>query len=282
MEANPDIKQTSLTFKQMLPYAGWALCIGLLIIATWRLYMIFERSPLFAIEQIEQQGCNRLSLESLCAHGGIGINQNLLSLASGEVSSRLETHPCIRNASVVKQFPDRLLIKLQEREPVAVINIRKAMYYLDEEGVLFHRLSVGDSLDFPVITGLEDYKGTFGSRGETREIRKCLSLLGTLKDNTILEKISEISVEPLNGLVFYLETLPVPIRIGWDNYLEKRKQLERIFPQLMADSNKITAIDLRFSGQVVLQQDIQGKNRLLAKEERTGARPSAISMASVW
>ncbi len=275
------LKAFSLRLKQVLPYAAWVVCIGVSIFAVWRLSVVLERSSLFAIERIEQQGCKRLTLEVLCAYSGIGQGQNLLALESEAVSRRLESHSWIRRASVVKRFPRQLLLKLQEREPEAMIKIRKAMYYLDDEGVVFHRLSAGDRLDLPVITGLENYKGTLGRLGETREMRKVLSLLRVLDGRTVLGRTSEISVDALKGLVFYLEAFPVPMQIGWDHYFEKRDRLEKIFSEIMTEVKEITAVDLRFADQIVLQQDIYGE-RWATSRERTRARPAAISMLSAW
>ncbi len=277
----PLLNAFSLRLRRSLPYAGWAFCLSLSIFAAWRLYVVFEHSPLFTIEQIEQRGCKRLKLETLSSSSGIERGQNLLALKSGDVSRRLEKHPWIRRASVVKRFPGLLLIKVAEREPVAVIKIRKALYYLDEEGMVFHRLSAGDSLDFPVITGLENFKGTFGRRGEAREIRKVLSLLRVLGGSTILGRTSEISVDSLKGLIFYLEVLPVPMHIGWDNYLEKRERLEIIFSQLTTEESELKAVDLRFSGQIVLQHNILGEHHV-ATRERKGPWLTAVSMSSAW
>ncbi len=54
-------------------------------------------------------------------------------------------------------MPDTLLISLQEYIPKAIIQLgeKEELFYVDQEGVPFIPLVVGQDMDFPVITGLE-------------------------------------------------------------------------------------------------------------------------------
>jgi len=225
-----------------------------LIPAAWKLVNILEKSPLFAIDQIQVEGCRLVDEEVVRTLSNVRKGTSLLKLNIGNVSRRLEAHPTIQNATVVKRFPRCLALAIRERQALALVPIQGSLYYLDRQGVVFHRTRPGDQLDLPIITGLEGYPWTPGRQERGRLVQEALALIGDLEAGNLLRDLSEVRVDPSQGLSFYLESLPVPVRTGWERFQQRRLLFERAIPLLMAQREEILAIDLSFAGQIVLQR----------------------------
>jgi cell division protein FtsQ len=212
------------------------------------------RSPLFLVERVDLDTSGTPGPVEIRSLSGVRTGMNLLALDTEEVSRRLETHPWIRHATVVKRFPDRVLIKVLERKPAVLVGVQGRLYYMDGEGKILDRVPPGGSLDFPMITGLEpDVKKAH--RGvEGRELRQALSLFRVLQAAPRLGNLSEIRIDRSEGLSFILEEFSVPVYVGWSGFLEKRGRFERALPSLTSQWNAIERVDLRYAGQIVLKE----------------------------
>ena len=250
----------------------WSSGLVLFLVVAGALANFLERSSLFVLDQITIQGCERTRPEMIRSRSGVRKGLNLVALDSGRIARKLEACPPVWSAAVVKRFPRSLLIRIQEREPAVLVKIRDEMYYMDEQGVVFSRVSPGDLMDLPVITGLEDYPWPLGRPAEGRKVHAALSLLKTLHRRDLLGRLSEIHVDPSKGLSFYLEAFPVQIRIGWERFRERMTRLERILPLLTERQRGILSVDLRFDHQVVTRQTDKKEQRITRVERKAPFR----------
>jgi cell division protein FtsQ len=232
------------------------------ILTLYVLSCALVRSPLFRVVQVDLEASGRPGPDEIRSMSGIRPGMNLLSLDTEEVSRRLETHPWIQHATVVKRFPDQVLIKVRKRRPAVLVGVQGRLYYMDAEGKILDKVQPGSSLDFPMITGLE--RDVEGARrcGEGRAVQQALSLLRVLQATPALGSVSEIHIDRSEGLSFVLEGFPVPVQMGWSDFLEKMIRFEKVLPSLASQSNAIERVDLRFSGQIVLKQREGGKGRV--------------------
>ena len=123
--------------------AAGLLAVGFTGVAFASAYSWLTRSPLFTVRTVDMNRCANVSLEEVWAivrGEGSGI---LWSVPSKEIARRLSGHPWVRSVSVRKSFPDRLVVRIQERTPVAMVNL-DVLHYLDDEGRPFKRLTAYD------------------------------------------------------------------------------------------------------------------------------------------
>jgi cell division protein FtsQ len=249
----------------------WPLGMGASILAAYGLACALAASPLFVLQEVTVEVSGRPSPEEIRSMSGIRLGMNLLSLDTEAVSRRLETHRWIQHATVVKQLPDRVLIKVREREPVAVVEIQGDLYYLDREGTVLDRVRPGEPLDFPMMTGLgKDVRDAHRWKGG-RDVQQALSLLGALEGFPALGSVSEIHLDRSEGLSFVLEGFPSPVVVGWSDFSAKMRRFGGVFPSLASHSRSIERVDLRFSGQVVIRRGMEGGSPL-PSGERTETR----------
>ena len=254
--------KTSWSFRMLLRCSLWGLGMIASILSFCALSCAMARSPLFVVKQIALEASERPGPDEIRSMSGIRPGMNMFSLDTEEVSRRLETHPWIQHATVVKRLPDKVLIKVRKRRPVVLIGVQGCLYYMDAEGKVLDMIQPGASLDFPMITGLEQDVEDARRCGDGRDLQQALSLLRVLQDTPAMGSVSEIHIDRSEGLSFVLEGFPVPVQMGWSDFLEKMIRFEKTLPSLASQSNALERVDLRFSGQIVLKQREGGKGRV--------------------
>ena len=166
------------------------------------------------------------STEQISALSGVDIHSNLLAVDVAQVESVLESHPWIAGAEVIRDWPNRLLIILQEKNPVALLNRESGLFYLDNEGGIIAAVNPSQELDFPVITGLENFQfNTVPSRTIPEPLLEVYAFLKLAnRNNPILpeQNISEIHIAETGELVLYLLDRPFPIYLGSDGKISTR------------------------------------------------------------
>lgn len=74
----------------------------------------------FGIDAVTITGQGELAEPEVLALAGVGPKNSLIFLDAAQTRDRLMAAPLIRNAKVRKFYPNRLLIEIEERQPVAV------------------------------------------------------------------------------------------------------------------------------------------------------------------
>jgi cell division protein FtsQ len=209
------------------------------------------------IKNIKIDGTHRLTHEYILEQTGLGPNTSLLALRPARLERILLSHPWIARAEVTRKWPHQLVIRLQEREPVALVQLGE-LYYVDRQGTLFKPLNPGDPHDFPVITGLG--KEQFIQKEERPEIvTQVFALLELLKQAhppLNLENVAEVHVDLERGFTLYANGLKGAVDLGLTGFPEKLSKFERIFPILSQKGylHRVERINLDFPQKVLLTQ----------------------------
>lgn len=213
-----------------LTLAGLGLGLALLY------YQVLTCS-LFCIKDtknIDIAGLKRLQPELVLQLAKLGPETNLLALKPIQVEHALETHPWIARATLTRKWPQRIYLHIQEREPVALVQVGE-LHYVDHRGRLFKPLSPGDPHDYPIITGLprEFFSPTEGALPETMDrISQLMDLLKKNPPPLSLENISEIHVDLERGITLFANGLGAGVDLGRDRYQEKLQRLAQAWPVL--------------------------------------------------
>ncbi len=209
------------------------------------------------IKNIEIDGTQRLSHELILKQTGLDAGVSLLALRPARIERALLSHPWISRAEVTRKWPHQLHISIQEREPVALVQLED-LYYVDRQGRLFKPLTPGDPHDFPVITGLgrEQFTKTEGRPECVTRVFQLLDLLKQARPPLNLENIAEVHVDLERGLTLYANGLKGAVDLGLTDFPEKLNKFERIFPILTQKGylNRVERINLDFPQKVLLTQ----------------------------
>ena len=231
----------------VLTLAG--LCLGLVV-----LYHQLLTSSLFCIkdiDNIELEGAKRLSRSLVLEQSKVGPGASLLAIRPGQVERALMTHPWIAKAEVSRRWPNNLHLKIQERDPVALVQFGEELLYMDRQGMIFKPLSPGDPHNFPVITGLtpEQFRHPAGDLPQI--MTQTFQLMDVLKKTSPplnLENISEIHVDLERGFTLYANGVGVALDLGFQEHSDKLQKFAQLWPVLVQKGfmTKVGRINLNY------------------------------------
>ena len=156
----------------------------------------------------------------------------------------------VRDVAVRISLPDKLVVSLKLRRPVALVKSGK-FYPVDEDGVVLPGGSRVDALnDLPIINGIDIR--TVSTRFTSRNLKLALKLLEEIR---LVRSLSSLGVTAINvydprNMSFNLKN-GVEIRIGEEKFRERLDLLGKALrdPRLAMDN--INYIDVRFKDIIV-------------------------------
>jgi cell division protein FtsQ len=207
----------------------------------------------FAIERVEVAGQSRLSADEVVKASGLVPGQNLWSLDARRAVAGVEALPLVRRAEVIRTFPNRVTLFVEERQPFTLVNAG-GLHWVDEQGVPLGPETRAVSVDAPVISGAGADDVAAAGRMPSERVASGVALLRTLMraQSSLLSEISEVDVSRPEGPVLYMLD-GVEVHIGSEDWEGRLGRLGGVLAQLRASGQTVTSIDLRFRDQVVLK-----------------------------
>ena len=207
-------------------------------------YTHLLEDPCFQVKEVGVEGGRKITKEAILSATVIEGMPNLFSVNLKEVVKRLESHPWIDQVRVRKVFPDKILVHIEERRPMAIIQLEE-LYYIDTKGEIFTSLGERDEYNYPYLTGLNSRVLEKDPVDSKRLIMKALELIRLVGQEKIflLEEISEIHMEKHFGIHCFTKAEGVEIKMGWEDFGEKLKRLSLILSDLRKKGCSATSID---------------------------------------
>jgi cell division protein FtsQ len=220
------------------------LLLSFFVFISHLVYAHLLGDPFFRLREIEVEGCKKVAYETLISLTKIEGMPNLFTISLGEVAKRLESHPWIDHIRVRKVFPNKILIQVEERKPIAILRLEE-LYYVDTQGVIFSPVGERDEYNYPFLTGLTRQILEKDPVEAKHLITKALELLRIADQEKIppLEEISEIHMEKIFGIQCFTKTEGVEVRMGWEQFGEKLKRLSLIWSDLRKRGFSTSSID---------------------------------------
>jgi cell division protein FtsQ len=232
-----------------------ALTLSIVMLAALLLigYDTVVRSPHLSVREVIVKGCKELTEKEILSLAAIRPRANLFTINRDAVSRRIQTNPWVRAVSVGREFPDRLVIVVRERQAVALLQREEGLELLDSEGSAFKKLEAGDDGNLPVLTGCIRQ-----GRLDESLVKKSLALLAQLakaKDISVMGAISEVHGNETFGLSVFTDT-GLCLQLGFDGFEGKLQKLAPVMADL--DRKNIKAgfllIDLSDPAKINVQQ----------------------------
>jgi cell division protein FtsQ len=115
--------------------------------------------PIWRIQDVVVSGTKLLSSEEIKDLSGVPISENLFLTSFARVRNNLRQITAIKSFHVYRLPPATVYIKIEERQPVAVVILRDKSAIIDEAGFVLNRtpgltLNLADMADLPVVSGV--------------------------------------------------------------------------------------------------------------------------------
>lgn len=215
-------------------------------------YIFTISSSYFQIKEVIVNGCKEITEKEILSYAAIKPSQNLLAINLGTITRRIESNPWIKEVSIGREFPNRLIINLQERTAVALVKRDNGFNLLDVDGVVFKKHEKNDEVDIPVLNGCSS------DDNESVIFTKSLELLRYLSASNefpTIRNIAEIHGHEVFGLSLFTDS-GLCIRLGFDSYENKLKRLNTVMADLERRNMKLgfLLIDLNDPAKITVQQ----------------------------
>jgi cell division protein FtsQ len=222
------IRKTVLTVVGLVLFAVFNL--GLILAHDW-----ITQTHLLPIETVQVEGAHRLSAAAVRQRAGISAEDNILAVNLGAARRRLQAHPWIADARVIREIPSRIVIRIREHDCRAILNLDR-QFLISAAGVVFKERQANECAEVPVISGIGYTDLGLEDQPCGASLAAALALLepGTepapLGDHM---KIREIRADPDLGLTLFLTapgTDPTyrTIILGFADWQHKSQKLSAV------------------------------------------------------
>jgi POTRA domain, FtsQ-type len=220
-------------------------------------------APRLAITAIDIENGTSIPDQQLLSSAGIRIGMMYFAVDTQELAGRIGAIPSVRNASVELVFPNRMKIRVTERQPLACAVVETdngaRTLVFDEEGVVFRVGHDPVTELLPVVSGLQFPTADIGLQLPGLLVG-FLESLRTLRDDSpeLYALFSEYRVVRKNDssfdVVLYPMHFSVPVRIGATIDAGMVQYIVMMLDMLRRDGRLEAAAELDFrSGEGVLR-----------------------------
>ena len=239
---------------RLLGYS-FAFCVLLLVslYAFHRMEQFLIRDPRFALNGIDGDTADiqiagaahasRAQIERVFA---IDLARSVYLLPLSERREALRSVDWIKDASIARLWPNRIVVSVQERKPVAFLTLGPARFALiDEDGVILPRAA--DRFALPVLTGVK----TSDSLAERHNrVHQMLRLTRDLGDD--VRHISEIDVSDRDNLTVTVsrDGHMVTLLLGDRNFAARYQKFVNHYAELRRQSPTAMTFDFRLADRI--------------------------------
>ena len=247
-------KMTPWTRLKVVMWVCVALVVvGLIGTASVYAYSRLTYSAMFSIRSIEMNSCLNVTKEevwSIVRGEGKG---NIWTVPVRDVSNRLMSHhPWVRSVSVRKSFPDRLVVRIEEHRPIAMVNL-DALWYVNDAGVLFKRLTAYDPKDLAIITGFSVSDLRAKDAVVMRNFRGALELLQLAEAGPLRKNLSEVHFDAQEGYTLVARDTGVQFKVGGMDFQRAIQRVEEALPKVSAIGKSTGIVDLKTEGRIFVR-----------------------------
>jgi len=186
-------------------------------------------TPYFEIKEISVRGLKELTEQDVLTQAAMTPRQNLLSVNVDALAGRISANPWVKNIHVGRELPNRIVLAIKERNPVALVKQSNGLYLMDNEGNVFKKLDKNDEVDLPILTGVD-----IKEKEKSRLLLSTLILLQTMSASnrySYLGTIAEVNVKDVVGVSLLTDT-GLYLKLGTDNYEKKLNTLSVVMADL--------------------------------------------------
>lgn len=228
--------------------AGYAVFAVLLVALA--IILGFYWSKTSSITNIDIKGAHYTERGDILEHAAIPQGVNPDSLDALSVIERIEKLPYIKEARLTPNPPDKMVISVTERTPLALMLDDSKRAYVDEDGIQLP-LVLTKSPNVPLLYGFNISPNDTLTSEQFEMVRGFLQGMRHSSISNIT--LSEIAVTSDQGVVAMTTDNGVKIIFGEDSPADRLKNWESFYRQMIPQigMNNLSEVDLRYKGQII-------------------------------
>lgn len=112
---------------------GVGLTVVLVAVGVWLVWF----SSVLGVAGVDVEGARTITEDEVRTAAAVPSGEPLATLDVREIEERVEGLPAVRDADVSRSWPDKVLIRIEERRVVAVFGVGERYRGMDATGVVF-------------------------------------------------------------------------------------------------------------------------------------------------
>lgn len=178
------------------------------------------------------------------------FDRSIFSVPLAERRRRLLAEDWVEDAAISRIWPDRLVVRIRERTPVAFVYFRAGILLIDSQGILLEPPSLqGEPVHFtfPVLSGVRE------EEPEEQRAERVQAMLRLQEDLGYMAKdISEVNAADLENLrvIAKVDNRAVELIMGDGNFGRRYQNFVSHYPEISKQSPDVKTFDLRLDDRI--------------------------------
>lgn len=182
--------------RRWLAWRPVAAVVALLTLVVGGLWLVLFSSVL-AVQGVDVRGADQLDPATIEAAAAVPSGDPLARVDLEAVRARVEALAVVKTAEVTRQWPDRVLVRVVEREAIAVVEIGGRVRGMDADGVVFRDYATAPPA-LPHVRTAADTRGE-ALREAAQVITALPSALVTTVDYVSVATVDQIELRLRDG-----------------------------------------------------------------------------------
>jgi len=180
----------------------------------------------------------------------LDYEHSVFAISLDERSRRLLAIDWIEDASVARIWPNRLIVRVRERTPVAFVFFRSGVLLIDRHGVLLDPPAQAQ-FTYPVLGGVREDE-TEDQRAE--HVRAMLAVQDDL--GYLAKDVSEIDAADPDTIriVAKVDNRALELTLGDSNYARRYRNFLNHYPEIEKHSPQVKSFDLRLDDRITAKE----------------------------
>ncbi|MFL3050278.1 MAG: cell division protein FtsQ/DivIB [Candidatus Neomarinimicrobiota bacterium] len=220
-----------------------------------------EAAGSFNLRERDVRGEKIIGKDEVHELADLPIAKSLNEINLKKIQERIEEHSYIRAARVSRRFPNKIVIDIIERKPLAYINLPSPSFLLVDEQGFVMPLRHGDmEFEVPTLTGfnIDPELYPIGSKCLSLKTIEAIEYLNNLRKlfPSLFDNLSELTVDKNDEYVMVLSEYPTRIHLGQSNILDQLALLKNFNDTILGlkSLNNYTYVDLRYKNQIIVRE----------------------------
>lgn len=189
-----------------------AVCVcGAGIFAAVKIVSWMNRSPVFTVSALRVEGNMRVDKAEAIRLSGLHAGMRMMEIKPPAAARAVLQSLWARRVHVVRRFPNTVVIRIEERKPIALVNAGRVRY-MDDEGLLLP-LFCGTYSNLPVVSGFRpDTAGRLPGEALAR-VKRFIDECGQA-NQAFAKRISQIDFSKAPRIRLKLEDFPAAVEMN--------------------------------------------------------------------
>ncbi len=251
----------------VLPVLGLTFGLLVAILLVNRVERFFYEDPRFRLRapelgvklspDLRLGGVQRAQVPAIQAVFKADQGQSVFRMPIEERRQKLQELKWVRRASVSRVWPNLIDVRVEERVPVAFVQLASyrrdqpaRISLIDEDGVLLP-VTPGIEYGLPVLTGVREDQQVAARAARVRLMRRVLADLGELR-----KQVSEVNVcrEDNIRVVYPLDGHAITLAMGGEQFRARLERFLRYYPEIQKKMPAVAALDLRLEDRITADE----------------------------